>query len=72
MADRQLPIGETNFHPYDVHMDETFGAALATLDRSMRAVTIGIQRLFFHQGTINQGKSCMYQGTREKQKCNSR
>ncbi|KAK1148193.1 hypothetical protein N8T08_010838 [Aspergillus melleus] len=47
-------LGETNFHPYDIDMDATFGAALATLDRSMRAVTIGIQRLFFHQGTINQ------------------
>ncbi|KAL4767147.1 hypothetical protein BDW60DRAFT_220775 [Aspergillus nidulans var. acristatus] len=32
---RPFILGETNFHPYDVHMDETFGAALATLDRSM-------------------------------------
>jgi hypothetical protein len=47
--------GETNFHPYDVEMDETFGAALATLDKSLHAVTIEIQRLYFHQGTINQG-----------------
>ncbi|KAJ0426845.1 hypothetical protein BJY00DRAFT_306836 [Aspergillus carlsbadensis] len=51
---RPFILGETNFHPYDVHMDETFGAAIATLDRSMRALSIGIQRLFFHQGTINQ------------------
>ncbi|KAF7713085.1 Beta-glucuronidase [Penicillium ucsense] len=47
-------LGETNFHPYDVDMDATFGAAIATLDKSLRAVTLGIQRLFFHQGTINQ------------------
>ncbi|KAJ5475373.1 hypothetical protein N7539_008439 [Penicillium diatomitis] len=47
-------LGETNFHPYDVDMDATFGAAIAALDKSMRAVTLGIQRLFFHQGTINQ------------------
>lgn len=47
--------GETNFHPYDVEMDSTFGAALVTLDKSLHAVTLGIQRLFFHQGTINQG-----------------
>lgn len=47
--------GETNFHPFDVDMDATFGAALQTLDKSLRAVTLGIKRLFFHQGTINQG-----------------
>ncbi|KAF3386922.1 hypothetical protein F1880_001326 [Penicillium rolfsii] len=51
---RPFILGETNFHPYDVEMDETFGAALATLDKSLHGVTLGIQRLFFHQGTINQ------------------
>ncbi|KAL2802462.1 hypothetical protein BJX63DRAFT_437848 [Aspergillus granulosus] len=50
---RPFILGETNFHPYDVQMDQTFGAALATLDRSMRAVTMGIQRLFFHQALFN-------------------
>ncbi|KAL2836299.1 hypothetical protein BJY01DRAFT_252030 [Aspergillus pseudoustus] len=43
---RPFILGETSFHPYDVHMDETFGAALAALDKSMRAVTMGIQPLF--------------------------
>lgn len=36
-------------------MDETFGAALVALNESLHAVTLGIQRFFFHQGTINQG-----------------
>ncbi|KUL86952.1 hypothetical protein ZTR_05294 [Talaromyces verruculosus] len=49
-----LMAGETNFHPYDVDMDATFGAAMQTLDKSLHAVTLGIKSLFFHQGTINQ------------------
>ncbi|KAF3402328.1 Beta-glucuronidase [Talaromyces pinophilus] len=53
-VNRSFILGETNFHPYDVDMDATFGAALQTLDKSLHAVTLGIKRLFFHQGTINQ------------------
>ncbi|KAJ5892275.1 uncharacterized protein N7473_008503 [Penicillium subrubescens] len=55
-VNRSFILGETNFHPYDVGMDEPFGAALATLDKSLHVVTLGIQRLYFHQGTINQGE----------------
>lgn len=47
--------GEMNFHPNDLSMDATFGAALQTLDKALRAVTMGITRLYYHQGTINQG-----------------
>lgn len=36
-------------------MDATFGAALVTLDRTLRATTIGITRLFYHQSTVNVG-----------------
>lgn len=49
-------IGETNFHADDTTQDRTFGAALETLDKSLQAVSVGVSRLFFHQGTINQGK----------------
>jgi hypothetical protein len=38
--------GWTNFYPYDVEMDASFGVALVTLNRSLRAVTLGIRRLF--------------------------
>jgi hypothetical protein len=37
-------------------MDATFGSAIQTTDKTLRALTLGIQRLFYHQGTINQGK----------------
>jgi hypothetical protein len=38
-------------------MDATFGSAIQTIDKTLRALSIGTQRLFYHQGTINQGKS---------------
>ncbi|KAH8701534.1 hypothetical protein BGW36DRAFT_445075 [Talaromyces proteolyticus] len=53
-AERPFILGETNFHPFDVEMDSTFGAAMVTLDKTLHAVTLGIKRLFYHQGTINQ------------------
>jgi hypothetical protein len=38
-------------------MDASFGGALQILDKSLRAVSLGIKRLYYHQGTINQGKN---------------
>ncbi|KAI1046791.1 hypothetical protein LB505_011107 [Fusarium chuoi] len=35
-------------------MDSTFGAAIQATDKTLRALTVGVQRLFYHQGTINQ------------------
>lgn len=37
-------------------MDASFGAALVTLDRSLRAAAMQITKLFYHQGTVNAGK----------------
>jgi hypothetical protein len=51
-----LPLGETGFHGLDYEMDATFGSAIQTVDKTLRALSIGTQRLFYHQGTINQGK----------------
>lgn len=48
--------GETGFHGQDFEMDSTFGAAIQATDKTLRALTVGVQRLFYHQGTINQGK----------------
>lgn len=44
------------FHGLDEEMDATFGSALVTLHRTLRSVSIGLEQLFYHQGTINQGK----------------
>ncbi|KAK7187721.1 hypothetical protein DPSP01_004558 [Paraphaeosphaeria sporulosa] len=54
VAGRDYVLGETNFHGLDEEMDATFGGALVTLDRSLRSTSIGIKRLFYHQGTVNQ------------------
>ncbi|QPC78076.1 hypothetical protein HYE68_008828 [Fusarium pseudograminearum] len=51
---RPYIIGETGFHGLDYEMDATFGSAIQTVDKTLRALSIGTQRLFYHQGTINQ------------------
>jgi hypothetical protein len=48
--------GETGFHATDVDSDASFGGALQILDKSLRAVSLGIKRLYYHQGTIDQGR----------------
>lgn len=37
-------------------MDATFGSAIQMVDKTLRALSIGTYRLFYHQGTVNQGK----------------
>ncbi|CAF3525455.1 unnamed protein product [Fusarium graminearum] len=51
---RPYIIGETGFHGVDYEMDATFGSAIQLVDKTLRALSIGTQRLFYHQGTINQ------------------
>ncbi|KAI9162699.1 hypothetical protein HJFPF1_04290 [Paramyrothecium foliicola] len=51
---RQFILGETGFHGLDDPMDSKFGGALQVLDKTLRSVSIGIKRLYYHQGTINQ------------------
>ncbi|KAM0297033.1 hypothetical protein ACHAPM_009902 [Fusarium culmorum] len=51
---RPYIIGKTGFHGLDYEMDATFGSAIQTVDKTLRALSIGTQRLFYHQGTINQ------------------
>ncbi|KAM0206259.1 hypothetical protein ACHAQI_008359 [Fusarium lateritium] len=51
---RPYIIGETGFHGLDYEMDATFGSAIQTVDKTLRALSIGTYRLFYHQGTINQ------------------
>ncbi|KAH6871488.1 hypothetical protein B0T10DRAFT_568278 [Thelonectria olida] len=53
-VNRPFILGETGFHGADYEMDATFGSAIQTVDKTLRALTLGIQRLFYHQGTINQ------------------
>ncbi|RBR13263.1 uncharacterized protein FIESC28_08229 [Fusarium coffeatum] len=47
-------IGETGFHGLDYEMDATFGSAIQMIDKTLRALSIGTYRLFYHQGTVNQ------------------
>lgn len=47
--------GETGFHGLDFAMDATFGAAIQAVDKTLYALSLGIDRLFYHQGTIDQG-----------------
>ncbi|KAH6672089.1 hypothetical protein B0J14DRAFT_618426 [Halenospora varia] len=51
---RDFILGETDFHSEDLVIDSTFGAAISTLDRSLRALSMGMHRVFYHQGTVNQ------------------
>ncbi|KAF5601145.1 glycoside hydrolase superfamily [Fusarium pseudocircinatum] len=53
-AGRPYILDETGFHGLDYEMDSTFGSAIQTTDKTLWALTLGIQRLFYHQGTINQ------------------
>jgi hypothetical protein len=59
-VNRPYIIGETGFHD-DIAADASFGGALQVLDKTLHATSIGIERLFYHQGTINQG---MYRPSR--------
>ena len=54
-VNRPYILGETGFHGQDIAADATFGGALQILDKTLRATSVGIERLFYHQGTINQG-----------------
>lgn len=49
-------IGETGFHGEDYIMDQQFGGAIQIVDKTLLALSMGVQRLYYHQGTINQGK----------------
>jgi hypothetical protein len=49
-------IGETGFHGMDFVMDQQFGGAIQIVDKTLLALSKGVSRLFYHQGTINQGK----------------
>ncbi|SPO00782.1 uncharacterized protein DNG_03530 [Cephalotrichum gorgonifer] len=51
---RKYILGETGFHGLDDPMDAKFGGALQVIDKTLWAMSIGIQRLYYHQGTINQ------------------
>lgn len=41
----------------DFVMDAQFGGAIQIVDKTLRALSEGVMRLYYHQGTINQGTS---------------
>ncbi|KAI8714924.1 Glyco-hydro-79C domain-containing protein [Fusarium sp. LHS14.1] len=55
-AGRNFILGENNFQDPSGNTPHvnSFGGALFVLDRSLRAASIGRQRLFYHQGTVTQ------------------
>ncbi|KAJ5374238.1 hypothetical protein N7517_006244 [Penicillium concentricum] len=53
-VNRPYVLGETGFHSGDYTMDATFGSAIQTVDKTLHGLTLGIQRIFYHQGTIDQ------------------
>ncbi|KAL2681419.1 hypothetical protein Neosp_009030 [[Neocosmospora] mangrovei] len=55
-AGRNFILGENNFQDPSGNTPHvnSFGGALFVLDRSLRAASIGMQRLFYHQGTVTQ------------------
>lgn len=50
-------LGETGFHGEEFEMDAQFGGAIQIVDKTLRALSAGVSRLYYHQGTINQGMS---------------
>lgn len=57
-------VGETGFHGQEVPSDASFGAALQILDKSLLATSLDVKRLYYHQGTINQGECACEQAKR--------
>ncbi|KLU85834.1 hypothetical protein MAPG_04854 [Magnaporthiopsis poae ATCC 64411] len=48
-------IGETGFHGHDNPvMDAQFGSAIQIVDKTLRALSLGVKCLYYHQGTINE------------------
>jgi hypothetical protein len=57
-------IGETGFHGLDFVMDQQFGGAIQIVDKTLLALSMGVQRLYYHQGTINQGTLLILESSR--------
>ncbi|KAF4338066.1 glycoside hydrolase superfamily [Fusarium beomiforme] len=50
---RPYILGETGFHGLDYEMDSTFGSAIQAADKALRALSLGIERVFYHQAFFN-------------------
>ncbi|KAI8710732.1 Glyco-hydro-79C domain-containing protein [Fusarium sp. LHS14.1] len=51
-AGRPYIIGETGFHGLETTQDATFGGAIQIIDKTLHALTLGIKRLYYHQGGL--------------------
>ncbi|KAJ8130419.1 hypothetical protein O1611_g3210 [Lasiodiplodia mahajangana] len=49
---RPYIIGEAGFHGLETKQDATFGGAIQIVDKTLRALAIGIQRIYYHQGSL--------------------
>lgn len=51
-AGRPYVITEAGFHGLETLQDATFGAALQIVDKSLRFLSLGAQRIYYHQGGL--------------------
>lgn len=49
---RPYIIGEAGFHGLETRQDSTFGGALQLIDKSLRFLSSGVQRIYYHQGGL--------------------
>lgn len=49
---RPYIIGEAGFHGPETAYDATFGSALQLVDKTLHALSLGVQRIFYHQGSL--------------------
>ncbi|KAJ8122812.1 hypothetical protein ONZ43_g1086 [Nemania bipapillata] len=56
-AGRPYILGEAGFHGLETKQDATFGGALQLLDKTMYALSIGAQRIYYHQGGLGENQA---------------
>ncbi|GAW14074.1 hypothetical protein ANO14919_034660 [Xylariales sp. No.14919] len=49
---RPYIIGEAGFHGLETKQDATFGGAVQIVDKTLHAVSMGVQRIYYHQGNL--------------------
>ncbi|KAI1306675.1 hypothetical protein F5Y03DRAFT_354160 [Xylaria venustula] len=56
-AGRPYIIGEAGFHGLETTQDANFGGAIQIVDKTLQAVSMGIQRIYYHQGDLGESQA---------------
>ncbi|KAJ3566688.1 hypothetical protein NPX13_g7041 [Xylaria arbuscula] len=56
-AGRPYIIGEAGFHGLETTQDATFAGAIQIVDKTLQAVSMGIQRIYYHQGSLGESQA---------------